>query len=187
MSKHRIPDDETPFSYRVKVGHISANPVTVKIAADEREREGLARLWQVDRVLGLSAELQINRWKKDGVRIRGALDADIVQSCVVTLEPVPSHLHEEIDQIFVPEGSKLARLVTDADGAMYLDPEGPDAPDMFTGDEIDAGAVVAEFAALAIEPYPRKAGIDFDGHVEDDGTADKKPNPFAVLKDWKKD
>lgn len=187
MSKHAVPDDETPFSYRVKVGHISANPVTVTISADPRECEGLARLWQVDKVLSLSAELQINRWKKDGVRLRGTLDADIVQSCVVTLEPVPSHLHEEIDQIFVPEGSKLAKLVTDADGALYLDPEGPDAPDMFVGDEIDAGAVVAEFAALAIDPYPRKSGIDFKDHVEDDGSADRKANPFAVLKDWKKD
>ena len=35
-------DDDTPFSYPVKVGHISANPVEVTISADAAERAGLA-------------------------------------------------------------------------------------------------------------------------------------------------
>ncbi len=47
--------------------------------------------------------------------------------------------------------------------------------------------MVAEFAALAIDPYPRKEGIEFDGHIEDSGEGDKKPSAFAALKDWKKD
>jgi hypothetical protein len=55
------------------------------------------------------------------------------------------------------------------------------------GDTIDAGEVVAEFAALAIDPYPRKEGIAFAGHIEDSGENDKKPSAFAALKDWKKD
>lgn len=187
MKKPRTTDMETPFSYIVKVGHISANPVTVTLSADETEREGLARLWQVDAVKDLSAELQIARWKKDGVKIRGRVVADIVQSCVVTLEPIGSHIDEELEQIFIPEGSKLARITLDGQGEMVVDPDGPDAPELFQGDAIDAGAVVAEFAALAIDPYPRKEGVDFQDHIEDDGQNDRKPSAFAALKDWKKD
>ncbi|WP_117194109.1 YceD family protein [Rhizobium terrae] len=180
--------EQPPFSYPVKVGHVSANAVTVRLEADPREREGLAKLWRVVSVGSLKAELQIARWKKDGVRLKGRVEADIVQSCVVTLEPVESRIDEEFEQIFVPEGSKLARVIANDTAEMVLDPEGPDLPETFSGDTIDAGAVVAEFAALAIDPYPRKPGVEFADHLE--GDADEKsgrPNPFAVLKDWKKD
>lgn len=176
-----------PFSYLVKVGHISANPITVTLSADARERTGLAALWQVRSVENLAAELQISRWKKDGIRIRGDVKADLVQDCIVTLEPVPQHIEEQIDQIFIPEGSKLARIAVEGNGEMVLDPEGPDLPELFQGDQIDAGTVVAEFAALAIDPYPRKDGVDFRDHIEDDGAQDKRPSAFSVLKDWKKD
>ena len=179
--------DETPFSYPVKVGHISANPVEVRLAADDRELEGLAKLWNVLSVPKLEADLKIARWKRDGVRLKGNVRAKIVQACVVTLDPVESDIDEEFEQIFVPEGSKLARVPPVDAGEMVLDPDGADLPETFTGDTIDAGAAVAEFAALAIDPYPRKPGIEFEDHIEDTGEDDKKPSPFAVLKDWKKE
>lgn len=187
MKSHTSKGSDAPFSYLVKVGHISANAVQVRVEADERERAALARLWNVEAVNSLSAELQIARWKKDGVRIKGTVSGEIVQSCVVTLEPVVSRLDSELEQIFVPEGSKLARIVTDEAGEMVLDPDGPDLPEAFTGDTIDAGALVSEFAALAIDPYPKKDGVEFAGHLEGDAVEDAKPSPFAVLKDWKKD
>jgi uncharacterized metal-binding protein YceD (DUF177 family) len=176
-----------PFSYGVKVGHISANPVTVHLKADERERAALAELWKVVSVEELSAEMQVARWKKDGVRLKGQVKARLTQACVVTLEPVESVIEEPFEQIFVPEGSKLARLMGNGDSSeMVLDPDGPDLPEMFEGDTIDAGVTVAEFVALAIDPYPRKPGVEFADHIEaDDSKADAKPNPFAVLKDWK--
>lgn len=176
-----------PFTYLVKVGHVSANPVTVRIAADERECRDLASLWSVLSVSELKAELQIVRWKRDGLRIKGKVEATITQACVVTLDPVTSIIEEELDQIFVPEGSKLAKHVLDPHGEMVLDPEGPDLPETFAGDTLDAGAIIAEFAALAIDPYPRKAGAEFKDHIESTDVTDKKPSPFAVLKDWKKD
>lgn len=188
MKQHHDGSEKPPFSYPVKVGHVSANPVSVHLEANARELEGLAELWQVVAVKFFKAELQIARWKKDGIRLRGRVEAEIVQSCVVTLEPVESRIDEPFEQIFVPEGSKLARLVTSETAEMMVDPEGPDLPEAFTGDTIDAGEVVTEFAALAIDPYPRKQGVEFSDHIESDG-AEKagKPNPFAVLKDWKKD
>nr|WP_316653520.1 DUF177 domain-containing protein [uncultured Gellertiella sp.] len=186
MKNRTIALTDNPFSYLVKVGHISANPVSVTLSADPRECEGLAALWKVEKVGSLVARLQISRWKKDGVRIRGEVEAEIVQACSVTLEPVPARISETIDQIFIPEGSKLARIATD-NGEMFVDPDGPDLPELFVGDTIDAGTVVAEFAAMAIDPYPRKPGVDFSGHIEDDGSRDTKPSAFSALKDWKKD
>lgn len=180
-------EDEIPFPYRLKVGHISANPVEVKLAADAEELKALADFWNVRSVDALSAILTVSRWKKDGVRVKGEVHAELTQSCVVTLEPVASVIDERFEQIFVPECSKLARIMTDASGEMVLDPEGPDLPEEFSGDEIDAGQAVCECVALAIDPYPRKEGVAFDAHIEDDAKEDKKQSPFAVLKDWKKD
>ncbi len=180
-------DEKPAFSYPVKVGNISANAVTVRMSADDRERAALAALWDVVAVESLTAELQINRWKKDGVRIRGRVAARIVQACVVTLEPVESQIDEAIDTIFVPEGSRLARIAANDTGEMFVDPEGPDLPDIFTGDTIDAGTVVTEHAALAIDPYPRKDGAAFGERIESTVDDDVRPNPFAALKDWKKD
>jgi len=188
MKTKTIRGATPPFSYPVKVGHISGNAVTVKLEASERELEGLAKLWKVEAVKSLKAELQVNRWKKDGVRIKGDVRAEITQACVVTLDPVDSVINEHFEQIFVPEGSKLARVVTGEAAEMVVDPDGPDLPETFEGDAIDVGDAVAEFAALAIDPYPRKKGVEFADHIEGDGTGtNERPNPFAVLKDWKKD
>lgn len=183
--KHR--NDDIAFSYLVKVGHISANPVEVHLKADEKERKALAERWDVLSVDDLRADLQINRWKKDGIRVKGRVQAKIVQACVVTLDPVPADIDEQFEQIYVPENSKLARHPANDAGEMVLDPDGPDLPETFSGDTIDAGEVVMEFAALAIDPYPRKKGVEFSGHIEDTGENDKKPSAFAVLKDWQKD
>lgn len=187
MTTHDAGAGDAPFSYLVKVGHISANPVQVRLEADERERQGLAKLWQVSAVNELRAELQIGRWKKDGIRIKGRVKGELVQACVVTLEPVVSRFSEEIEQIYVPEGSKLARIVIDGVAEMVLDPDGPDAPETFVGDTIDAGVLVSEFAALAIDPYPKKEGVEFAGHADTPADEVRRPSPFAALKDWKKD
>lgn len=179
--------EEIPFSYPVKVGNISVNPVEVHLEADKNELEALAAVWNVLSVANLKANLKISRWKRDGIRVKGRVRADIVQACVVTLDPVGSQIDEDFEQIFIPEGSKLARMPSTDAGEMVLDPDGPDLPEVFSGDTIDAGAVVVEFAAMAIDPYPRKPGIGFEDHIEDAGENDRKPSPFAALKDWKKD
>jgi uncharacterized metal-binding protein YceD (DUF177 family) len=180
--------DENPaFSYPVKVGHISANAVKVHLEANEAERAALRDQWNVSDVLSLTSDLQIARWKKDGVKIKGRVQAKIVQACVVTLEPVESDIDEPVEAIFVPENSRLARIAANDSGEMILDPEGPDLPDTFTGDTIDVGLAVTEYAALAIDPYPRKSGATFEERIESNQKDDVRPNPFAVLKDWKKD
>lgn len=175
------------FSFFVKVAHVSANPVAVTINAEPGDLERLAETWKVPAVLSFTAEAKLTRWKRDGVRAKGQVLARILQDCVVTLEPVESLIDEAFEAIFVPEGSRLARIEPDNTGEIFLDPDGPDLPDTFSGDEIDIGASMAEFAALAIDPYPRKAGADFAGHLEGETATERKPSPFAVLKGLKED
>jgi uncharacterized metal-binding protein YceD (DUF177 family) len=179
--------DSSAFSFPVKVGHVSANPVTVTISADQADLEKLKAQWDVLDVVAFEAEIAIGRWKRDGVRLKGRVRATIEQACVVTLDPVQQQIDEEVETVFLPENSRLAKRMTDGSGEMFLDPEGPDLPDTFSGDTIDVGAVAAEFAALAIDPYPRKPDLDYADRIESDETMDKKPSPFAVLQGLKRD
>lgn len=175
-----------PFSYPVKVGHVSANPIKVHLSADENERKALAEAWDVLDVGSLEAEADVMRWKRDGVRIKGTARAHLTQACVVTLEPVEADIEEPFEALFLPEGSRLARMETGESGEVVIDAEGPDMPETFTGDTIDVGAAVAEFVALAIEPYPRKEGVEFLPHIEDDENGEKGGSPFAVLEKWRR-
>jgi uncharacterized metal-binding protein YceD (DUF177 family) len=179
--------DNSLFSYPVKVGHVSANPVTVTISADQSDLRRLAAQWGVLEVRAFEAKIDIGRWKRDGIRLKGRVTATVVQECVVTLDPVEQKIDEDLEALFLPENSRLAKRMTDGSGEMFLDPEGPDLPDTFSGDTIDVGAVAAEFAALAIDPYPRKPGLDYADRIESDETVEKKPSPFAVLQGLKRD
>jgi hypothetical protein len=170
------------YSFKVKVGHVAANPVTVTMTADAAERRTLAAIWKVPSVEAFSATATLGRWKRDGVRVKGHVAARITQACVVTLEPVEQEIAEDFEAVFVPETSRLARIPLDDAGELFLDPEGPDLPETFTGDSIDVGAVAAEFAALAIDPYPRKEGVVFEPPGGDSPVDDGKVSPFAVLK-----
>ena len=181
----RENDARPPFSYRIRVGHVSHNAIEVRIEADERERTALAGLWNILGVKALSAELKVRRWKKDGVKVIGSVHAEVTQACVVTLDPVDEVIDEEIEEIFVPEGSSLARIPANDSGEIIVDPDGPDLPELFSGDEIDVGAFVAEMVAMALDPYPRKPDTQFAGHIESDGGDDRRPSPFAVLKNLK--
>lgn len=181
-----MTDAREAYSYKIKVGHVAANPVTVTFDADEAERKDIARVWDVPAVQSFSGSAQVSRWKRDGVRVKGHVESRIVQDCVVTLDPVEQLISEDFEALFVPENSRLARQEP-TDGELVVDPDGADIPETFTGDSIDLGAVAAEFAALAIHPYPRKEGVEFGDVIESDPAADKKESPFAVLKFRKQD
>ena len=178
-------DDE--FSYQVKVGHVSANPFTVRISAAPDDLARLEKQWGVPDVKSFTAEVVLGRWKRDGVRVKGHVSVAIDQECVVTLDPVDQQIEEDFEAIFLPENSRLVKRLEEGTSEMFLDPEGPDLPDTFSGDTLDVGAVAAEFAALAIDPYPRKQGQDYSDRIESDPDLDKKPSPFAVLQSLKRD
>ena len=175
--------------YPVSVQRLPQKGVSVKIEADEKERAALRDFHELEDVRSFRADLQFVPWKKDGIRVRGAVKADIVQACVVTLEPIETSIDAEIDALYVPENSRLARLPVDENGELIISAEGPDVPETFSGDLLDAGAIAEEFFELAIDPYPRKEGAEPVSPIvvdDDNDTGATRPsNPFAALKDWK--
>src|SRR3546814_9495575 len=70
---------------------------------------------------------------------------------------------------------------TGEDEADWLDPDAADPPDLLEDDRIDAGEVVAEELALALDPYPRNAGADLTPEYHPKPEQAAKVSPFAVL------
>ncbi|MFC4625325.1 DUF177 domain-containing protein [Daeguia caeni] len=174
--------DKPALTYPVPVLHLPQKGVIVKIGTDEKERAALARTHGLEAVNAFDAEFLVTPWKRDGIRVRGKIAAEIVQACVVTLEPLINRIEEEVDTIFVPENSRLARIQLDESGEMLLDADGDDIPETFAGDRIDVGAVAEEFFELAIDPYPRKPGLPEETAPLTFGDDENKPeSPFAKL------
>lgn len=162
----RRSDDESPVSFSVHVARLPKMGMTVTVEADEAQRLALAAAHGLEAVEGFVAPLEVTAWKKGGVRVAGRVEADIVQRCVVTLEPVAAHVDEAVAATFLPEGSRLAVPRYSAEGEILLDAEGEDGPELFSGDTVDVGRLAEEFFALGIDPYPRKAGAALDGADE---------------------
>jgi hypothetical protein len=171
----------------VSVARLPQNGMNLTLTANAKELSALAKAHDLIHVQSFKAELLVKKWRKDGVKITGRVTADITQNCVITLEPLDNRVENEIDTIFVPENSKLARPPLSADGEMVIDFEGADIPETFSGDTIDAGALAEEFFGLAIDPYPRKPGASLEQGIEQDGQEAAKPSPFAGLLKFRRD
>lgn len=150
--------DVSPVSFEVSITRLPQKGMPVVFEADAPQREALADVHGLLSVERFRAELLVTSWRRNGVKVRGKVHADITQQCVVTLEPIEATVDEDVDSIFLPADSKLGRLGFGDGGEILVDADGPDAPEVFSGDTIDVGALAAEFFGLGVDPYPRKPG-----------------------------
>ena len=157
--------------------------LTISAAADERtalaRRFGLVRLDSLDAAVHLAG-------KALGAHARIHLSARVVQSCVVTLEPVAAVIEASFAVEFLPEEA-LAAGAEGGESSMEYGLDSPEPAEPITGGNIDLGSVITEYLSLAIDPYPRKPGVDYDpaapagaGAVD---TAEQRP--FSALSQWK--
>jgi Large ribosomal RNA subunit accumulation protein YceD len=166
-----------PFSRVVRVDSIPRDGRTVAIEASPTEREALARLYRLPSIEALSAELTLERSGQDEVWVRGAVHGRVTQICVVSLEPFPAVVNEEVDVRFAELAHDVAaRRPSSEPQTFSIDDDGPDP---IIDGRIDLGALAAEFFALGLDPYPRKPGAEFESS-QDRQNAD---SPFSALGD----
>ncbi len=143
------------FSRRVELARLGAHEAIYPITAAADEREALARRFDLLSLHRLEAEIRLQRLAGGMVRLSGRLGADVVQACVVSLEPVASVLEQNFTVLYGP---------TEAGKSVLVDLE-TDEAEPFDGDAIDIGEAVAQQLALALDPYPRAPGatLAWDG------------------------
>lgn len=178
MSEEKPGMPASPLSHKVNAERLTTTGKVIELRPDADTRAALADFNDIVAIEDMAAELTVKRWHRDGVRVTGHVVADLVQSCAVTLEPVSQHLETDIDALFVPEGSKLARQALEGTaGEIVIDPDGADMPEPFEPPWLDVGHVVQEFFALAIDPFPRAPGVSDEPVRESTAGEDEPAEP----------
>ena len=149
----------------------------LKVAASADQCLALAERLDILTVENLTASLHA-RTIKGGIEVSGTLVADVTQACVVSFEPVPEHIEEDLFRLFLHGPSDAPALAAGAE--VFVDLDGEDLPDHFEGPEVDLTEWLVETLSLALEPYPRKQGVEIDTAYRDD--ADDGDSPFDALK-----
>lgn len=144
------------------------------LAPSDGERAGIAQALDLASLDRLEADVEI-RPSGIGWRLTGRLVADVVQTCGVTLEPLPSHIEADF-AVDLAEASAVELRPRE----LEADADTPDGPDLIEGGGVDLAAYVVEHLALEIDPWPRKPGAVFEAP---EGPAE--PSPFDVLRELK--
>ena len=163
---------------------IGEEEISKPIEATAAERSALAARFGLLAIDRLAATVRLVRAKGDDlVRVAGQFQAEVTQSCVVSLAPVPSRLEESFTLLYSTRGEAVQ-----AGAEIFVDPDLDDPPEPVPPGGIDLGESVAEQVALALDPYPRAKGIELERDRWDDGPGDPqdRPNPFAVLASLRK-
>jgi uncharacterized metal-binding protein YceD (DUF177 family) len=172
------PRIQPEFARPIAADSVGSQTQHRDIVADPAERAALARRFGLLSLDRLSATLELRREAGEVIRLTGSLVGDVVQSCVVSLAPVPAHIEADFEASY----TAAAELP-----AVDLDPLDRDEREPLIDGEIDLGEAVAQQLAIVLDPYPRAPGAalpagDFAGAGEQTG----KKRPFAVLETLKK-
>ena len=169
------------FSRPVRIDTIGGGPRSLSVTATPAERAALAARFDLLALDRLEAELSLTRVETT-IAARGRLQAEAVQACVATGEPVPTVIEEEFSLLFQPPP-----VVNGGEDEVELGAEELDVI-FYEGSAVDVGDAVAETFALALPPFPRapaaaqalaQAGVLSEDQAEADKIA---RSPFAVLK-----
>jgi hypothetical protein len=165
------------WSVPVVVAEVPEAGRRIDLVADAPVRDAIAALAGVVALPRLKASFELMRQGADGLHVVGRVTARVVQTCVVTLEPVVSDIDEPIDLLFTPQafdGAPTAKAATSLDA--------DDSPEALRDGVVDLGMLATEFLLLGVDPYPRKPGAVFAAP----SAGDPGNHPFAALAALKK-
>ena len=147
------------------------------IEATPAEREALASFYELPAIAALTATLRLEPWGRGGARVTGAVHGELTQVCVVSLEPFPATVDEDMDVRFAPQTAANSRS-TPIEATQTFSLADEDEPDPVIDGKIDLGALTTELFALGLDPYPRKPGVVLD---EERSNSEPTDSPFAAL------
>ncbi len=161
----------------VVAGMEPGDEISRSLEADAAECAALAERMGLIAVDSLSAAVTVRRLAGGALyRVQGRISADVVQACVVTIEPVPGHVEEDFDELYAAEGYELPE-----------DDKEAELPEIFDGQEIDLCELVAQILLISLDPYPRAPGAELAlKNAADEDVSDRR-RPFEGLAEMLKE
>ncbi len=173
----RTPDPKRPLERPYNLATLSDAGYETTIVAAPEDRARIAVWAGLEGVNSFAGKILLKRLSPSRFAYKAALDAEIVQRCVVTLDPVLSRL--SLDFARTLELVPKARGAFDLGGALDPASGDDDVPEEIDSPRYDlAGPLLEEFS-LAIDPYPHAPGVAFETPAQ---PSDAGESPFARLK-----
>lgn len=183
------------WSHLVDVKAIGSKPLFVSIEASGDECNDVARRIGVESVTRLSAKLICKReYGQVMICISGTLKAQIKQKCVITLELVGGEIEDDFKAWYSDHQGTVSlnkvrqdRKKDAPDVEMEMLDE-KDEPVPVVDGKIDVGELVVQHLSLAVELYPKADGASYKEGIDHVSLIAEpvRKNPFAALKEWKK-
>ena len=160
------------FAHHLRLDHLRDGE-RLDLIADESERRAISQRLGLSGLDRLETHITLSK-TGEVVRARGRLVASLEQCCVVTSEPVPAHVDEPFELIFMPE-PQISRSEEEIElGEADCDVVFHD------GSTMDLGSAIADTLALSLDPFPRSAGAD--AALKEAGViGETEASPFAAL------
>ncbi|HEY4343171.1 MAG TPA: DUF177 domain-containing protein [Parvibaculum sp.] len=180
-------DMKPEFSIELAVADVSQNGTTIPFEANEQQRAALAERFELLELRSFKGKVAVKPWRRHGLSLEGSFQAEVVQACIATLEPLEAKLSESFHLHYLPAAMIQHDAAAAAEREIIVDVQSEDPPEPIENDMIDIGEAMSEQLAVAIDPYPKKPGAHFEPPLEEPETAAEKPaNPFAALEKLKK-
>ena len=174
-----MPAEPAPeFSRPIALSALPAEGIVREISAEPEERAALARRFRIVGIESFGARLRVTPLRVDGaagVRVMGRLNARVTQTCVVSLEDFDIEVAEDLRLDLVP-------FAPDEEGGeAVFDPEQDVEP--LEGDVLDLGELIAQYLSLALDPHPRRPGVNYGADAASSAKSDEsgEAGPFAAL------
>lgn len=156
------------------VEDIPETGLTVERSATAEERDEIARALDLPGCRSLVVRYALVPRGGGHVHLSGALQAQVDQTCVVTLEPLLNDVAATFKVDYWPE----TEMPEPSGGEVDVQDEADLEP--IVAGHIEVGRVVFESLAGAIDLFPRKPGVTFE-QPEDPGDGGGSASPFAAL------
>ncbi|MFD1252346.1 MULTISPECIES: YceD family protein [Devosia] len=170
------------FDAIVRIDRLPAGGRSVDVNADEKTCAAIAEAMNILGVERFKAHLSVTPLR-GGLRAQGRIEARVIQASVVTFEPVPEDIAEDVDRVFLP-APRGAQAPTPG-SEVFIDLDDEDFPDHIDGPEVDLSTLLLETLALALDPYPRREGESLS--ELEDLLDEPEAGPFAKLAKLKSD
>jgi uncharacterized metal-binding protein YceD (DUF177 family) len=172
MHVDRNPDVE--LSRRLRLGRVPPAGATLDIEAGTAERDALARRFGIIALPELTASVTLRADGDGQWRVEGRLRALVVQACGISLDPV----EQAIDEGFVLRFTTQPEEIDRDSGELIV---GSEAAEPLHDNALDLGEIVADQLALAIDPFPRKPGVELADILPSAPPIEAGEGPFAAL------
>jgi len=170
-----MTDQPPPYTHPFELAGLSERGVELSLSPDAAERVRIAAWLNALEVPRLDATIRLARLDDDVYRYDAELTAEVVQACVVTLEPVRS-LHSGAATRRYRVMAKAPRRPSR--GVEIDVGNDEDAAEVLFSSLLDVAAPVLEELSLMLDPYPRAPGVTFEPPKDESKGPDY---PFAVL------